>query len=65
MKCKLCDAEVPDADDKTLAKHRWGWTLAPDSGLVENCWGWWYACPEHSDEDMKDAFAFARARNPR
>lgn len=60
MRCKICDAEVPDDSDETLAKHGWGWVMAPDPGLGEDRGGpipgYFYACPEHSDPDKRDAF---------
>ena len=61
MKCKRCDAEVKDDKALTLARAGWGWTMAPDPGLGEDAHGvipgWWYACPDCSDEDQKNAFA--------
>lgn len=64
MKCKRCSAEVADDKDETLAVAHWGWTLAPDPGLGQDGHGdipgWFYACLECSDDDQKDAFAFAR-----
>lgn len=64
MKCKFCDATVKDDKDKTLAAAQWGWVLAPDPGLGYDhagpIPGWWYACPDCSDEDHRDAFALAR-----
>lgn len=56
VKCKWCDATVADSSDAALAATRWGWTLAPDFGGL----GFWYACPECSDDNMKDAFVSAR-----
>lgn len=64
MKCKFCDATVADDKAETLAAARWGWALAPDPGLGYDAHGpipgYWYACPECSDEDSRDAFSFAR-----
>ena len=62
MKCKRCDAEVADAEEATLAAAGWGWTLAQDFGFDANGLipGYWYACPDCSDDDMKDAFSFVR-----
>jgi hypothetical protein len=64
VKCKRCAATVADDRDETLALARWGWTMAPDPGLGEDSSGivpgWFYACPECSDDDSKDAFAFVR-----
>lgn len=66
MKCKWCDATVKDDSDETLGAAHWGWTLAPDPGLGRDSGGvipgYFYACPDHSDSDMKDAFAFTRNR---
>jgi hypothetical protein len=63
MKCKRCEAEVANDKVITLARAHWGWTLAPDSGLGDDGYGpipgYWYACPDCSDEDHKDAFSFA------
>lgn len=65
MKCKYCDAEVADDKEKTLAAAHWGWTLAPDPGLGADAFGtipgYWYACPDCSDKEHKDAFAYARS----
>lgn len=65
MKCKCCDAEVADDKDETLAAARWGWVMAPDPGLGidhtgEPIPGWWYACPDCSDPDRRDAWADVR-----
>lgn len=64
VKCKHCSAEVADEKDETFAAARWGWTMAPDPGLGRDAYGdlpgWWYACPDCSDDDQKDAFRFAR-----
>lgn len=69
MKCKRCDAEVADERYETLAAARWGWTPAPDPGLGDDGYGpipgWWYACPDCSDEDMKDAWAWVREETER
>lgn len=66
MKCKRCAAEVKDDKEETLSAARWGWTLAPDPGLGQDAYGtipgFWYACPDCSDDDQKDAFSYARPR---
>lgn len=63
MKCKWCDATVENDHEVTLAKARWGWTLAPDFGLGSDAFGpipgYWYACPDCADEGQKDAFSWA------
>lgn len=64
MRCKGCYAEVADDRSETLAAARWGWMMAPDPGLGYDAYGplpgWFYACPDCSDSDMKDAWASHR-----
>ncbi len=69
LQCKCCDATVADEQEDTLADARWGWTMAPDPGLGEDRHGpipgWFYACPDHSDDDMKDAWSYVRKQRER
>ncbi len=65
LQCRLCETTLPDSEDTTLAEERWGWVMLPDPGLGhDHCGepipGYFYACPDHSDAENADAFAWAR-----
>jgi hypothetical protein len=66
MKCHGCDAEVPDSKDETLAAARWGWMWGNDPAMVDGAGNFipsaYYACPDCSEVDMRDAWARVRAQ---